>query len=138
MLKDNLIMLRNLHNLSQEEVADQIGISRQAYSKWESGTTIPDIEKCMKLAKLYDVSLDDLVNFQTHQEGMIIPPAPKGKHIFGSVNVNDKGQILIPKQARDIFNINPGDRIIILGDEDQGIALIKAEVFENQLKQILK
>ena len=45
MLKDNLVMLRKLHGYSQEEIAEKIDISRQAYSKWESGATIPDIEK---------------------------------------------------------------------------------------------
>ena len=47
MLKENLIMLRNIHGYSQEEVAGKIEISRQAYAKWESGATVPDIEKCV-------------------------------------------------------------------------------------------
>ena len=45
MLKDNLTMLRNMYGMSQEEIAEKIGISRQAYAKWESGATVPDIEK---------------------------------------------------------------------------------------------
>ena len=53
MLKDNLLMLRNIHGYSQEEVAERIEISRQAYAKWESGATIPDVEKCGKLAEMY-------------------------------------------------------------------------------------
>ena len=61
MLSDNLIMLRNIHGLSQEEVAEKIDISRQAYAKWESGKTIPDIEKCGRLADLYGVTLDSLI-----------------------------------------------------------------------------
>lgn len=44
MLKDNLAMLRNIHGYSQEEIAEKIGISRQAYAKWESGKTVPDVE----------------------------------------------------------------------------------------------
>ena len=55
--------------------------------------------------------------------GYVIPP--KGKHIFGMVKVGDKGQIVIPAKARKIFDINPGDNLIVLGDEGQGIALIK-------------
>ena len=43
MLNDNLMMLRNIHGFSQEEIAEKIGISRQAYAKWESGATIPDV-----------------------------------------------------------------------------------------------
>ena len=47
---------------------------------------------------------------------------PKGKHIW-TATVGEKGQIVIPKQARDLFDIKPGDTLIILGDEEQGIAI---------------
>jgi AbrB family looped-hinge helix DNA binding protein len=47
---------------------------------------------------------------------------PKGKYAW-TVKVGEKGQIVIPKEARDIFDINPGDTLIILGDEKQGIAI---------------
>lgn len=46
----------------------------------------------------------------------------KGKYIW-TVTVGEKGQIVIPKQARDIFDINPGDSLIILADEERGIAI---------------
>ena len=52
MLKDNLVTLRNLYGFSQEEIAGKIDISRQAYAKWETGVTIPDIEKCSLLAEV--------------------------------------------------------------------------------------
>ena len=58
MLKDNLIMLRNIHGFSQEEVAGKIGISRQAYARWESGAAVPDIVKCGRLAAVYGVTMD--------------------------------------------------------------------------------
>ena len=45
-LADNLIFLRNIKGLTQEQVAEVIGISRQSYSKWEQGETYPDIDKC--------------------------------------------------------------------------------------------
>ena len=61
MLQDNLIMLRNMYGMSQEEIAVKIGISRQAYAKWESGATVPDIEKCKRLADFYDVTIDSLL-----------------------------------------------------------------------------
>ncbi len=47
---------------------------------------------------------------------------PKGKYAW-TATVGEKGQIVIPKQARDIFGIKPGDTIIILGDEEHGIAI---------------
>ena len=62
MLAENLALLRNIRGMTQEEVAEVIGISRQSYSKWEQGETIPDIEKCDWLAKFYGVSIDALVH----------------------------------------------------------------------------
>lgn len=62
MLAENLALLRNIRGMTQEEVAEVIGISRQSYAKWEQGETIPDIEKCDRLAKFYGVSIDALVH----------------------------------------------------------------------------
>lgn len=138
MLKDNLIILRNYKGASQEQIAEVVGISRQAYAKWEKGETVPDVEKCAKLAQYYEVSIDSLLNFETHQSGMIVPPAPKGKHIFGTTVINDRGQIVIPKDARDLMGIQKGDRLVILGDEEQGLALIKADLFEKNLNKIIE
>ncbi len=59
--------------------------------------------------------------------------APKGKHIFGTVKVGEKGQIVIPKDAREIFGIQPGDSLVVLGDEASGLALMKNEVFLSQV-----
>lgn len=48
--------------------------------------------------------------------------APEGKYAW-TATVGEKGQIVIPKQARDIFGIRPGDTLLILGDEERGIAI---------------
>ena len=136
MLKDNLIMLRNIHGFSQEELAEKISISRQAYAKWERGDTIPDIEKCSRLAKIYGVSIDSLVKAEETEEFGVLPPAPRGKNIWGSVTINERGQIVIPKSARDQFGLTGGQRLIVLSDEE-GIALIPAKKFEEQLKAVL-
>ena len=53
----------------------------------------------------------------------------KGKHLFGICKVGEKGQIVIPKEARDIFDIKPGDSLIVVGDEKKGLAILKSEVF---------
>ena len=135
MLKENMVMLRNINGYSQEEVAERIGVSRQAYAKWEKGETIPDVERCLKLAELYDTTLDALVKFEGKIGNTVLSPGPKGKHIFGTAKVNDRGQIVIPKNAREMFNIRPNDAIVILGDESEGIAMMKAEVFEQRLNQ---
>lgn len=124
MFRDNLIELRKLANLSQEELADKIGVSRQTLSKYETGESLPNIEKCMAIADAFGVTVDDLVNY-TKENNMGLNIPPKGKHIFGMVKVGDKGQIVIPAKARKIFGIHPGDNLIILGDEAQGIAIMK-------------
>lgn len=138
MLKENLIMLRNLHGYSQEEIAEKIGISRQAYAKWERGATVPDIVKCAALAQVYGVSIDSLLKTEKADGIGMIPPAQNGKHIWGSVLVGDRGQIVIPKEARDKFQITGGTRLIVLGDENDGIALIPAEIFEANMKKLME
>ena len=131
MFNENLIMLRKLKKLSQEELAEKVGISRQTLSKWETGESLPDIEKAKILADLLEVSLDDLLSYSSQKQGLPIPP--KGKHAFGIVKVGDKGQIVIPAQARKVFQINPGDNLFVLGDDGQGLALIKESDFMNLL-----
>ena len=123
---ENLIELRKLNNYTQEDLAELIGVSRQTLSKYETGESIPDIEKCKQLAEVFSVTIDDLISYEKNSAnnmGFGIPP--KGKHIFGMVKVGEKGQIVIPAKARKIFDIVPGDNLIVLGDEGQGIALIK-------------
>ena len=124
MFSDNLINLRKMHHLTQEDVAEKVGVTRQSVAKWESGESVPDLDKCRMLADLFRVSLDDLANYEPEDNmGLSVPP--RGKHLFGLVTVGDKGQIVIPAKARKIFDINPGDRLLVLGDEGQGLAIIK-------------
>ena len=60
----------------------------------------------------------------------------EGKYLFGVVKVGDKGQIVIPKDARKIYDIKPGDSLMMLGDE-RGIALLKTEIFQSIIDQAL-
>lgn len=59
----------------------------------------------------------------------------KDKYV-GICKVGEKGQIVIPKEARDMFNIKPGDSIIVLCDKSQGIALVKSDVIEDLSSKI--
>ena len=59
-----------------------------------------------------------------------------GKYIFGVVKVGDKGQIVIPKDARNVYGIKPGDALIMLGDE-RGIARLKTEIFQSAIDQAM-
>ena len=113
MLAENLALLRNLRGMTQEEVAEVIGISRQSYAKWEQGETIPDIEKCDRLAKFYGVSIDALIHQDEEVGKARVAPAPVGKHLWGTVAMGAKGQIVIPKAARDTFRLSEGDRLVV-------------------------
>ncbi len=122
MISMNLKMLRSQHQLTQEEIAEHLNVSRQAVAKWEKGDSIPDLTHCMELAKLYNISIDSLVHYK--DEGLGLPIPPKGKHYFGSVTVGERGQIVIPKKARELFHILPGNTLVIVGDDERGLAII--------------
>ena len=134
MFKDNLIELRKYHNMSQEELAEEIGVTRQTVSKYETGESLPDIEKCALIAAVFGVSMDDLINYQKDDNmGLGVPP--KGKHVFGVVKVGDKGQIVIPAKARKLFRIEAGDSLVVLGDESFGIALAREKDFFSMIRR---
>lgn len=59
---DKLQKIRKENNITQEGLADKLGVSRQAVSKWESGTANPDTEKLIQMSKIFNISLDELVN----------------------------------------------------------------------------
>ena len=126
MFKDNLIEMRKFRKLTQEDIAERLDVTRQTVAKWEAGETVPDLDRCRLLADLFGVSLDDLANYEREENlGLGLPP--KGKHLFGVVTVGDKGQIVIPAKARKLFGIAAGDRLVVLGDEEQGLAILKEE-----------
>ncbi|MBQ9950701.1 MAG: AbrB/MazE/SpoVT family DNA-binding domain-containing protein [Clostridia bacterium] len=61
----------------------------------------------------------------------------KGRHVFGTVKVGEKGQIVIPKEARSQFNIQPGDTLLVLGDDRHGIIVTRPDVIHDMAMQIL-
>ena len=128
MFSGNLVQMRKLLSLTQEDLAEKVGVSRQSVAKWESGESLPDLEKSKLLADALGVSLDELANHEP-EDNLGLGLAPKGKHLYGMVSVGDKGEIVIPEKARTLFNIVPGEELVVLGDENQGMALIKKERF---------
>ncbi len=60
-----------------------------------------------------------------------------GKYIFGVVKVGDKGQVVIPRDARKLYDIKPGDALLLLGDE-KGMVLLKTEIFQNVIDQAME
>ncbi|MEG0277042.1 MAG: helix-turn-helix domain-containing protein [Coprobacillus sp.] len=124
MISQNLVYLRKSKKVSLEELAEAIGVSRQAISKWENGETIPDLPNTIALANFYNITVDDLISRKTENSD--------GRYVFGMVTVGDRGQVVIPKKAREVFGISAGDNLIVLGDTNQGgmaLAKVNAEAF---------
>lgn len=117
-MMNRLKLMRSRMGLTQEDVAEKVGVSRQAVAKWEKGETLPDIESCIKLADLFEVPVDMLVR------GLKEEKTAEKKHLFGCVKVNDKGQITLPASVREAFRIKPGDYVLVLADTEKGIALM--------------
>lgn len=63
---------------------------------------------------------------------------PKGKHLFGTVKVGEKGQIVIPKEARELFGIGAGDTLLILGDESMGMIVTRPDVMTEVAGQVFR
>ena len=125
MIAMNLKYFRKKEGLSQEELAEKIEVSRQSVAKWESGETLPDIVKCRELANLFGTTIDNLINYSFEEE-KLVENETDGKFVFGIVKVGERGQVVIPKHAREVFKISPGDKLVVLGDTKQGgIALAK-------------
>lgn len=132
MISRNILTLRRRAALSQEELGERLGVSRQTVAKWESGESTPDVLLAAKLAELFDVTLDDLVS-QDAAGRYGLPP--KGKHLFGTVTVGERGQIVIPVRARRVFALEPGSTLLLLGDEERGLALMPADAFARALEE---
>ncbi len=62
----------------------------------------------------------------------------KDKFLFGVVKVGDKGQIVIPKEAREVFGIKPGDSLLVLGDKTKGLALVRTQIFDAAVDEVFR
>ncbi len=70
--------------------------------------------------------------------GKQILALPKGKHLFGTAKVGEKGQIVIPKDARELFGIRPGDTLLILGDERTGMIVTRPELMHQVADRVFR
>lgn len=111
-------LLRTQHGMTQEEVAERIGVSRQSIAKWEKGDTLPDIDSCIRLADLFGVSLEMLARGLTQEATL------DGRRMYGCVRMNEKGQITLPANVRESFGLKPGCMVLVLADTEKGIALV--------------
>lgn len=75
-LGEKIYELRTQHNLSQGDLANELNVSRQSISKWENGNSTPDLEKIIKLAEIFNISLDELIKNEERPAPVIINPEP--------------------------------------------------------------
>ncbi len=133
MIGQNILSLRTKQGMTQEELAQKVDVARQTVAKWESGDAMPDLDNVCRLSEVFDVSLDALVRHDEERVGY--PVAPRGLHLFGVVRMGERGQIVVPKKARDVFGLHAGSELLMLGDESRGIALQRVEDAVAQLER---
>ena len=121
MIGSNIQSGRKMMGLTQEQLAERLGVARQTVAKWEAGDSVPDLAHAG-------------VGYDPH--GTMLPMPPRGKHLFGTVTVGERGQIVIPKQARELFGIEAGDALLVFGDEEQGLAILKADEFMDRVSTL--
>ena len=139
LLARNLAALRRANGFTLEEVAARVGTTRQAVGKWELGESLPDLPHTAALAELYGVTVDALISHDESALGYPVPP--KGKHIFGIVTVGERGEIVLPERAREIFGLQRGSQLVVLGSEtagERGIALVESELMFSYAEKIMK
>lgn len=124
MISMNLKYLREKHSLTQAQFAEKLSVSRQTVAKWENGESLPDLKSCSALALLFDVSIDALITYPLDEKEEMEAIEADGKYVFGIVKVGERGQVVIPKQARNVYDIKAGDKLLALGDE-KGMAFAK-------------
>lgn len=123
-LHENLRKLRQKYGYSLEALAEIISVSRQTAAKWESGDSCPDLVNCIKLSSLYKVSLDELVSKPLLEEF-----SESNNRIGGMLEIQEDSSIILPKVVMDMFDLHPGEKVLLLGDKAQGLAIVKCSQF---------
>lgn len=119
-LGNSLFHARKKSGLSQEEVAEKIGVSRQTISKWETNETVPDIYQSKKMAKLYKISLDELIEFDIDLqeiEEMIDKSDEKLNEKVNWTNAWGKKYPILLKYQTEVNTSNYAFRITKMFDE---------------------
>jgi len=127
-IADNLKLMRSKYGYTLESLAEIVDVSRQTIAKWEAGESYPDIEKCVKLAYLYKISLDELVNRPLWDTQIHELNTGENK-LCGVLALSEEGSITLPKQVMEMFDIRPGEKILLLAEQKQGIAIVKCSQF---------
>ena len=127
-IADNLKFLRYKNGYTLEALAEIISVSRQSVAKWESGDSVPDIINCVKLASLYKISLDELVNMSL-KDVISSDFMQEDGRICGVLEIQPENTLHMPEVVMDMFHLHCGDKVLLLADRQQGMALVKCSHF---------
>lgn len=127
-IADNLKILRHKNGYTLEAIAEIISVSRQSVAKWEAGDSVPDIVNCVKLASLYKISLDELVN-RPLQAAINRESDMESGRGCGVLEILPGNTICIPNSVMEMFDMRCGDKVLLLADQKQGLALVKCSYF---------
>ena len=148
MLGDKIRIYRSWGGYKIETLAKKLGITRQTLAKWEKGTTIPDVVSMKKISDILGVPMEKFlagIEEDEFDEGKkLIEPenkaveekkapsksqlGPEERYFFGSVTVRKDGKIEIPQRAMDKLGIEPGEKLLLLGDLERGLELIYEDI----------
>lgn len=109
-LAEKILQLRTAQNLSQGDLAERLEVSRQSVSKWETGQSVPDLDKIIKLANLFGVSVDELVREEVQPQ-----PAPEQPTSEPQVIYMEKPSGPTPAQITGAILMVLGGVAVILG-----------------------
>lgn len=109
-LGENIYRLRTEKNLSQGDLADALEVSRQSVSKWENNSAVPELEKLIKMAQVFDITLDELVTGEAAKEPAA--PTPPPQPIPAQAAPNKQG--LSPRQILGIVLLAFGGLCLIV------------------------
>ena len=118
-LAEKILELRTAQNLSQGDLAERLEVSRQSVSKWETGQSVPDLDKIIRLADLFGVSVDELVRESAKPDPEQPQPAPKPQVIYV-----EKSPGRTPAQTTGIILMVLGGLAVVLGLLANGAGLL--------------
>ena len=87
MLSEKIYELRRKNGLSQEQLAEKLSVSRQAVSKWESGTSTPELDKLLLLSACFNVTIDELVNDRRSEQETSAAPEKSTSRVYRTVGI---------------------------------------------------
>lgn len=118
-LAEKILQLRTGQNLSQGDLAERLEVSRQSVSKWETGQSVPDLDKIIKLADLFGISVDELVREEAQPKLEPEPPIPEPQVIYV-----EKLSGRTPAQITGIILMVLGGLSLILGLMSNGMGIL--------------